>query len=137
VDRRKEALTASETALALAPRRELALRDAAFFAAKLGRKDLAVAYWRRLLIVNPWQEPTYYNLAKIAADRDDWEEVLRECQAGLRIDPTSTESRALLVSYYAKTGKPERARDEFEALMALKPPKEEALRRWFAGLNLP
>jgi hypothetical protein len=133
----KEALAASETALALAPRRELALRDAAFFAANLGRKDLAVSYWKRLLTVNPWQEPTHYNLAKVAAEREDWAEVLRECQAGLRIDPTSIESRTLLVLYYAKTGAPDRARAEFEALLALKPPKEQELRRWFAGLRLP
>jgi tetratricopeptide (TPR) repeat protein len=136
-DQPKEALAASEKALALAPRREQALRDAAFFAAKLGRKDLAVAYWKRLLTVNPWQEATHYNLAKIAAEREDWEEVLRECQAGLRIDPTSVESRTLLVLYYAKTGEPDRARAEFEALLALKPPKEEELRRWFAGLRVP
>ena len=137
VDRRKEALTASETALTLAPRREVALRDAAFFAAKLGRKDLAVEYWKRLLTVNPWQEPTHYNLAKVAAEREDWPEVLRECQEGLRIDPTSVESRTLLVLYYAKTGDPARARAEFEVLLALKPPKEEELRRWFAGLHVP
>src|SRR5262249_55890129 len=87
----KDALAACERALALAPRREVALKDAAFFAAKLGQKDLAVNYWRRLLTVNPWQEPTHYNLAKIAAEREDWPEVLRECQAGLQIDPTSIE----------------------------------------------
>jgi tetratricopeptide (TPR) repeat protein len=133
----KEALVASETALALAPGRELALKDAAFFAAKLGRKDLAVDYWKRLLAVNPWQEPPHYNLAKVAAERENWEEVLRECRAGLGIDPSSIESRTLLVLYYAKKGAPERARAEFEALLALKPPKEEELRRWFASLRVP
>jgi hypothetical protein len=136
-DRPRDALAASETALALAPAREVALRDAAFFAAKLGRKDLAVKYWKRLLAVNPWQEPTHYNLAKVAAEREDWNGVLRECQAGLRIDPFSAESRTLLVLCYAKTGAPDRARAEFEDLLALKPPKEEELRRWFASLRVP
>jgi predicted CXXCH cytochrome family protein len=136
-DRRDEALAASETALALAPRREVALRDAAFFAANLGRDDLAVTYWRRLLDVNPWQETTHFNLARVAAKHEDWPDVLRECQAGLRLDPTSTESRTLLVLYYAKTGEPARARAEFDALLALKPPKEEELRRWFADLKAP
>jgi tetratricopeptide (TPR) repeat protein len=133
----KEALAAAETALALAPQREQSLKDAAFFAAKLGRKDLAVAYWKRLLTVNPWEEPTHYNLGKVAAEREKWPEVLRECEAGLAIDPTSIESRTLLVLYYAKTGEAARARAEFEALLALKPPKEAELRRWFAGLRVP
>jgi Flp pilus assembly protein TadD len=135
--RTKEALAASETALALAPRRELALKDAGFFAAKLGRKDLAVRYWKELLTVNPWQEPPHYNLAKVAAEKGEWEEALRECQVGLRIDPTSIESRTLVVSYYARKGIFDRAKAEFEALLALKPPKEQELRRWFAGLRAP
>jgi tetratricopeptide (TPR) repeat protein len=135
--RREEALTATETALALAPLREVALRDAGFFAANLGRQDLAIGYWRRLLAVNPWQEVTHFNLAKIASRREDWPEVLRECQAGLRLDPTSVDSRTLLVQYYANTGDPARARAEFEALLALKPPRAAELRRWFAGLGVP
>jgi hypothetical protein len=39
--------------------------------------------------------------------------------------------------YYAKTGQPDLARAEFEVLLALKPPKEEELRHWFTGLNVP
>jgi tetratricopeptide (TPR) repeat protein len=135
--RRATALMATENALRLAPDREDALRDAAFFASNLGRRDLAVEYWNRLLRVNPWQEPTHFNLGQAAAEAENWDEVLRHCQEGLRIDPLSTESRTLLVLYYARTGNPTRARAEFDALLALKPPKEDELRRWFATLKVP
>jgi hypothetical protein len=131
------ALRASETALAHAPQREVALADAGLFAAKLGRADLAVSYWRRVLEVNPWQEPPHFNIGRVLAEREDWEGVLRECRAGLQVDPTSVESRVLLVLYYAKTGRHDRARAEFESVLALKPPDEERLRSWFAGLELP
>ncbi len=135
--RREEALTASESALALAPNSEIALRDAAFFAANLGRDELAIRYWKQLLEVNPWQEPTHFNLGKMASARGEWDEVLRQCEAGLRIDPTSVESRQLLVLYYANNGKPDRARTEFDKMLALNPPKADEFRRWFATLGVP
>jgi hypothetical protein len=135
--RREDALAACETTLTLAPASETPLGDAAFFAANLGLRDRAIEYWRRLLKVNPWQESVYFDLARALAERGEWDEALRQCRAGLRIDPTSMKGRMFLVMYHAKHGEPKQARAEFDTLLALKPPNEEMLRRWFAGLGLP
>jgi len=136
-NRPEDALAACETTLALAPASEVTLGDAAFFAVTLGRRDRAIAYWRRLLKVNPWQESVYFDLARALAEGGEWDEALRQCQAGLRIDPTSVKARLFLVMYHAKHGEPKQARAEFDTLLALKPPNEETLRRWFASLGLP
>ncbi len=134
---REDALAACESTLALAPTSEVALGDAAFFAATLGRRDRAIEYWRRLLKVNPWQEAVYFDIARALAEDGKWDEGLRMCRAGLRIDPTSVKSRMFLVMYHAKHGEPKQARAEFDTILALKPPNEEMLRRWFASLRLP
>jgi hypothetical protein len=135
--RPEDALAACETTLARASAHEVALGDAAFFATTLGRRDRAVEYWRRFLKVSPWNESAYFDLARTLAERGEWDEGLSQCRAGLRIDPTSMKGRMFLVMYYAKQGRPKQARAEFDTLLALKPPGEEMLRRWFASLRLP
>src|SRR5205823_11847434 len=54
LDRKQEALTALETALSKAPKREEALVYAAAVAAQLGRAEAAIEFWLRALDVNPW-----------------------------------------------------------------------------------
>lgn len=137
VGRRPDALAVCESTLDLAPASEVTLGDAAFFAVTLGRRDRAIEYWRRLLKVNPWQDSVYFDIARALAEGEQWEEALRLCRQGLRIDPTSVKGRLFLVMYHAKHGEPKQARAEFDTILALKPPNEEMLRRWFASLRLP
>ncbi len=135
--RREDALAACEATLTRAPTNEVSLSDGAFFAAALGQRDRAVEYWRRFLKVNPWNESVYFDLARALSERGEGDEALRLCRAGLRIDPTSVKGRMFLVIYYAKHGQPKQARTEFDVILALKPPHEDVLRRWFESLGLP
>jgi len=132
-----EALAATESVLARVPEREVALEDAGRCAAKLGKDDLAITYWKRLLAVNPWHASAHGNIARALVRRKDWPGVLREVEADLRIDPFNIDSRTLLVLYHLRTGNPDRARAEFETILALKPADADKLRRWFAEQARP
>jgi Flp pilus assembly protein TadD len=127
-----EALAGLEAALAIAPRRERALDDAAALAVGLKRHEAALAYSRRAVEVNPWVPSARLRLAQLLAEDQDWEGALSECQAVLRLDPANLPARTLLVRCYVRSTRRERARAEFAALLALEPPDREALQRWFA-----
>jgi hypothetical protein len=75
------------------------------------------------------------NIARALAEGDVWDEVLRKCQMGLRIDPTNLKAHLFLVMYHAKHGEPKQAHVELDTIPALKPPNEEMLRRSFASLG--
>jgi predicted CXXCH cytochrome family protein len=128
----KEALAAVKTALAKAPKRESALESAAVKAAELGQTDEAITYWRRILAVNPHPASYHARLAKLLGQRGDWRKALAECQVVLRDNLIDVDTRVLLVTCCLRTGDKARARTEFNVLLALKPPNEQELRRWFA-----
>src|SRR5262249_8954831 len=132
-DRNEEALAACEKALALAPERELTLALAAPAAEALGRADASLAYLRRLVAVNPWLWEYRFSLSRLLAERRDWPAALQACEAALRLNPTSDETRRLLVTCCLHAGQQERARKEFETLLASNPGSAESLREWFAG----
>src|SRR5262249_11307774 len=90
-----EGLAALETALELAPQRELALSYAAVLAAARGRRDEAIDHWRRALAVDPHRAPYRQRLAKLLADRRDWRTALAECDRALRLDPFHAPTQAL------------------------------------------
>jgi hypothetical protein len=128
-----EALDAYEAALVRAPRRELALAEAATVAGQLGRADDAIGYWRRAIAVNPRRPHYHHQLAALLAGRGQTAAALDECAAALRLSPASAEARRLEVVCWLQKGDKERARAAFAKLLALKPPQEEELRRWFAA----
>jgi hypothetical protein len=127
-----EALAAFEMALDKAPEREASLQAAAELADDLGRKDDAIAYWQRVLAVDPWNPGGLFRLAVLLADRHDWQEAVAACVASLRLHPASVEARMLLVRCHLQTGNRDEARKEFATVLALRPGDEPALRRWFA-----
>lgn len=95
LDRKPEALAALETTLAKAPKREVALTYAAVLAPLLGRNDEALAYWRRAIDVNPWSSLYHARLAKLLAERDEWDAALKECELALRLNPFHEETKTL------------------------------------------
>jgi hypothetical protein len=131
--RQAEALTAFETALAKAPRREEALTYAAYLAGADGRADTAVGYWRRAIALNPWCSQYRYRLARLLTELERWPEAVAEGEAAVRLNPFSEDVRLLLIRGYLNTGKKDRANAELDTLLRMKPADAEALRRWFAG----
>jgi tetratricopeptide (TPR) repeat protein len=105
--RKSEGLAALETALAKAPRRELALTYAAVLASALGRGDDAVGYWRRAIDVNPWCSLYHYRLAKLLAERADHGAALKACEAALRLNPFHEETKALREQCLRRVGRGE------------------------------
>ncbi len=130
--RGSEALATFRAALALAPRREWTLVLAAEQADLLGHGEEAVAYWRRAIAVNPWMPEYHAPLARLLAQRQEWLKAVEECEAALRLNPASEQTRVLLITCCIRTGGKARARREFETLMALTRQDREVLRRWFA-----
>ncbi len=134
-NRKEEAQAAFQTALRLAPEREATLSYAASLAAEMGQHDSAVAYWQRALTVNPWAARSHFELARLLILRQEWQKAGEEAKVVLRLNPFHIEARKLLVVCYHQMGDNGRARAEFERILALNPPDQRALRRWFDQLT--
>ncbi|TMQ33781.1 MAG: tetratricopeptide repeat protein [Planctomycetota bacterium] len=131
LDRKQEALEAFEEVLSRAPEREATLTYAAVLATAMERSRAAIAYWRRAIRVNPWTSPYHYQLARLLAQRQEWQEATRACETARRLNPASEEIRTLLVTCYIRMGDVDRARSEFNTLLALNPANREVLQDWF------
>jgi tetratricopeptide (TPR) repeat protein len=99
-------------------------------AAKLHRSEIAMDYWRKLIDVNPWNWQYYNELAFMEAEKKDWKNAAEHCQKALDLNPTSLDTRQLLVSCYIQLGEPTRSKAELDVLLGLSP-NPEAIRRWF------
>lgn len=126
-----EALAAYEKALAIAPRAELTLVDAAQAAAALDRPQAAIAFWRRALDVNPWLPAYHLELARLLAQQREWSSVRTSCEKLLRIEPLHTDARILYVTSLIRTGARDLATQEFQTLLKLRPQDAADLQRWF------
>jgi predicted CXXCH cytochrome family protein len=131
-DRKNEAGAALEKALALAPERETSLTYAAVLADTMGRTEAAIGYWQRAVRVNPWTARYRYELARLLAAAGHWSEAVKEASAANRLSPGNDEARTLLISCYLHTQQGEKARKQFDILLALHPGDQDVLRRWFA-----
>jgi hypothetical protein len=126
-----EALSDLENALRRDPDREVALAAAATLAWNLGRADESLAYWRRVVVLNPWL-PTYRrSLTQLLLIRRQWVEARSQCRDWLRLDPSSAEARQVWIELLLHEGKQDEARREFTRLEALNPPDLARLRIWF------
>jgi hypothetical protein len=130
--RSEEALANYESVLARFPQRETTLIQAAYVAESAGRREAAIAYWRRALAVNGWTARPHYLLASLLADGHDWSEAVEECDAALRLNPFSIEARSLLVSCLVRIGDRGRAQTEFDKLLGCSPKDQQATwKDWF------
>jgi hypothetical protein len=130
-ERNSEALSAYREVLAADPARELALAEAATIAAKLNLFDLSLDYWKRVVTVNPRRAHYHTELAKMRFHNRQWQEALDECDAALSLSPAIVDTRVIQIECLLRSGRKEEARAAFTKLMALKPPGEDDLRRWF------
>jgi tetratricopeptide (TPR) repeat protein len=131
--RKTEAMAAFETALARAPQSESTLELAAELAENMDRPTDAIAYLRRLTAVNPWMWEYRYRLSKLLFQRRKWQDALNECDAALGLNPANKPTRMLLIICCLRSGKVERARSEFQTLLALNPKNARELWIWFAA----
>jgi Flp pilus assembly protein TadD len=123
-----------DAVLELMPGREASLRWAAILALEQKRSDDAIGYLERAIAVNPWRHEFHYYLAYAHVRGRSWTNALKECQEALRLNPADFRSRQLLVEAHLGLAHLEQAQAEFDRLLALHPPGEEALRQWFSGL---
>jgi hypothetical protein len=127
----KRALGVLEDVLAKVPEREVSREDAARLAEQLGKDEIAIGHWQKLLAANPWNAAGHYLLAKLLAQHGSWPEAMDEARASIKLDPTEPAPRMLLAAGYLQEGDKKQAQQEFETVERLKPPQLEKLREWF------
>jgi hypothetical protein len=128
----REGLAAYEQALKLKPELESSLDRAGTVALSRNDGRKARAFYERAVKVNPWRWHYYQSLAKAAFILGDWERGVSECQQSLKLEPTNTSTRSLLVLCYLGMGEKKQAEAEYETMRQLTPEaKREALKRWY------
>jgi tetratricopeptide (TPR) repeat protein len=130
-NRKEEAQTSFDTALKLAPEREITLSYAASLAAEMGKHTDAIALWQRALKVNPWTARSHFELARMFVLRQEWQKAAEEAKIVKELNPFHLEARKLLIICYHQMGDQTQARYEFSHLLELNPPDQESLERWF------
>jgi hypothetical protein len=80
--RPEESVAAFRSALARDPNRESTLTYAAYHAAFAGRREEAIAYWRRAIAISPWLERYHAELANLLSQVGDWRGATDECPRG-------------------------------------------------------
>jgi Flp pilus assembly protein TadD len=135
--RPQEALVTFQKLLAKDPDRESALTGAAEIAAQGGRRDDAIAYWRRAIAISPWRSDYHAELALLDFQSRDWRAAADAGRNALRLNPVDLEIRKLLVRCYLRLGDPEAARTEFMTLLAFDPADRNDLLEQFAPLARP
>jgi predicted CXXCH cytochrome family protein len=130
--RKTDAVDAWEKTLALAPRREQTLAALAALCQDLGRLEEALTHWRRALAISPGSTHYRTQEATILAQRGDWEGAEEAARKAKALNPLAVEPRRALIRCLLTKGKKDAAGAEFQVLLAIHPPDEEELRRWFA-----
>jgi tetratricopeptide (TPR) repeat protein len=74
-------------------------------AEKLGRTDESLAAYQQALAVDPGQTKAYFNRAVIFWNRQEWERVISDLEAALRVDPNNSEASFYLAKARAKQGR--------------------------------
>jgi Flp pilus assembly protein TadD len=129
---REEALAALEAVLAARPESEMTLHGAASIALEMDRLEEARGFFERAARVNPWQRPYRQGLAVISFRLGEWDRSARECRESLRLEPTNTAARSLLIQCYLCLGQKDQAQAEFEVLRQLTAEnRRPALRSWY------
>jgi tetratricopeptide (TPR) repeat protein len=128
-----EALSAFEKVLALEPDREWSLAEAARLAYRPREPQQALAYFRRLVKINPWSAAYRQNLFVVLQQTGDWDEAREHIRVWLRLEPGSVEARMAMIRALLKDDNKEEARKEFAVIEAMAPDNLRDLRSWFAS----
>jgi tetratricopeptide (TPR) repeat protein len=132
--RPREALDSLEEALNRAPRRELALRTAALVTLDLNETERSIAYWDRVLAIDPYTWQAHVFRAQALALRKQWGAAVEACDASLRLNPFESRTRMLLIDCLIHQGKQPHAREELAILLALRASPPEQIQKWFDEL---
>jgi predicted CXXCH cytochrome family protein len=135
--RPEEGLAALRMALAGGREQESAVTAAAELAAKAGRHDDAIAYWRRAVAIDPWRSDYRAELASLLFQNRDWRAAASACREALRLNPLDISARKLLVRSFLRLGDSAAARRELQDLIDLNPPDRDELMRWLVPLRTP
>lgn len=119
--RRDEAAAAYETVLVARPDAETALLGAGTVALAMNKPDEARGYFERAARINPWDPEYYHGLAVASFRRGEWGRAANECRQALRLDPTRTGTRSLLIQSYLWDGLRDRATAEYQVLRLMTP----------------
>ncbi len=132
--RPREALDTLEKVLHRAPRRELALQTAALVALDSNDAPRSIAYWDRVLAINPYSWQAHAFRGQALALRQQWGAAVAACDAALRLHPLDPNTRMLRIDCLIQQGQRERAREELEILLELRHAPPEQVRKWFDDL---
>jgi tetratricopeptide (TPR) repeat protein len=133
MDRRDEAMSGYERILVARPAAETTLSRAGDLALEMNDADLASAYFTRAVAVNPWRSQYYHGLAVASFRRGELGRAVEECTKALKLEPTSTKTRSLLVQCRLAQRDTIRARGEYDTVRQLTAlPRRPDLERWFA-----
>lgn len=130
----QEALNELEKALHRAPRRELALQTAAWVAMDMNDAKRSLAYWDRLLVVNPYSWQAHAFRGQALAMQQQYGEAAAACEAALRLHPFEPPIRMLRIDCLIEQGQRQRAREEFDILLSLRHEPPDKTRKWFDDL---
>jgi tetratricopeptide (TPR) repeat protein len=126
-----KALAVAEKLLAIAPRHEVTLHLAAQATRELNKLDEALAYWDRLLAVNPRFPEGHFFQAVLLARTGRPRQSIEACRKLLALTPTRAEPWIILTHCYGKLGETGRAREARQMAEALKTPRSEEFRTSF------
>jgi len=129
LERPTAALAKLNEVLALAPRRESALLQAAQAAGHSDHFDDALAYLQRVGEVNPNYSLYYALRAEAFTGKRDWQSSVAQARAALQLNPTQREYRKLLLRSLLQLGEKTDARRELAVYELFRTPDAEALRQ--------
>lgn len=118
--------------LAAQPESERALHAAGNLAMELKRNDDARTYFERAVRINPWNKYYHHGLAVVSFRKGQLSRGVEECRRSLRLEPTYTPTRSLLIQCYLGLGERDKAKGEYETILATTPEERRGgLRRWY------
>jgi len=92
----------------------------------IGEKEKAVATLDRCLRMRPKHERARQSLVQMLFFMERYEELVRVCEEGARLDPKLGDYPFFMGKAFAKLGRAAEARDAFDRCRSLKPPPEVA-----------
>lgn len=126
-----EALAALERVLAIQPRNEAALSQAATLAMQLNETTKAVEFSRRALEVNPGNTQSRLLRGLACVDARMWKDAEVLLRASLKELPSYSRARAALAACLFHNGHVQESEAELVRAIAFAPEQERSLREWF------
>ncbi len=126
----KPALRAFEGILAVSPRNEIALDQAAALAVELEQADKAETYLKRAIEANPFRAQYHVALARWYVRQERWLQAIASGERALKIDAALPEAHRLLIRAQLGRGARDQALVQWQAYSALEPADLEHVRQW-------